>query len=364
MAAIPAIQVAAATASVPAASATPDANETAQFGDIFAREMNRPTTPAQGEGAAGEESAAVADAGEPAAVPVDPLLLSLQMALAQATQQAVPAPSLQTASGVLPQTTSRAAGDFLPVEAGATALLSGPQAQENAGALSVEAGQATLPQVGKPLPETVVSAANPASFAALLQAKGEGDDGLLREEKPLPAPALVSIGTQHKPLVDSVPGREMAAHVVAEPVGNSRWGEVVAQRVSMMLGRQEQQLQMQLNPPHLGPMEVQLTMGKEQATIVFTSQQASVREALAAATPRLTALLADQGITLTNVQVASDSLNQHNQQQAAQQQASGGHRQRGARDAGLFDLAPADIGVVNLGEIRVPVARSGVSLYV
>lgn len=158
-------------------------------------------------------------------------------------------------------------------------------------------------------------------------------------------------------------GKTQARHVVHEPVGDTRWGEVVAQRVSMMLGKQEQQVEMQLTPPNLGPMEVRLTLGQEQASVVFASQHAAVREALATAVPRLTALLADQGIQLVNVQVASDSLQQQAQNPSSQQQSfSFSGNGQGARGESAFR---SDVSVSrNLSELALPVARSGVSLYV
>ncbi|WP_035061806.1 flagellar hook-length control protein FliK [Andreprevotia chitinilytica] len=158
----------------------------------------------------------------------------------------------------------------------------------------------------------------------------------------------------------------VASHTVQEPVGDNRWGDAVAQRVSLMLGRQEQQLEMQLNPPHLGPMEVKLSMAADQASVIFTSQHANVREALAAATPRLTSLLADQGITLTNVQVASDSLNQQAQQQANQfQQQSDSQRNGRAGFSGWGDDGkPVAVQISHLTDIKLPVARGGLNLYV
>lgn len=158
------------------------------------------------------------------------------------------------------------------------------------------------------------------------------------------------------------PTSTLPQRMIAEPVGNARWGDAVAQQVTIMLGRQEQQMDMQLNPPHLGPMEVRLTMGSEQASIVFTSQHAAVREALAAATPKLTALLADQGIQLVNVQVASDSLNQHAQEQARQQFASSDTRS-GGHDSYRSLIEGQEIPRTLTG-VSIPVARSGVSLYV
>ncbi|KAF0813054.1 hypothetical protein IGB42_02450 [Andreprevotia sp. IGB-42] len=159
------------------------------------------------------------------------------------------------------------------------------------------------------------------------------------------------------------------SHHVQETVGDSRWGDAVAQRVSLMLNKQEQHLEMQLNPPNLGPMEVKLTMAGDQASVTFTSQQASVREALAAATPKLTALLADQGITLANVQVASDSLNQQaqQQQQAGQfQQQSDAREQARQRVFGggdnLIDKTVMQTAVWT--DMKLPVARGGLNLYV
>ncbi|QLI80718.1 flagellar hook-length control protein FliK [Chitinibacter fontanus] len=160
----------------------------------------------------------------------------------------------------------------------------------------------------------------------------------------------------------------LPTHYIETPVQDARWGEAVAQRVSMMLGKQEQQIEMQLNPPNLGPMEVRLNIGSEQASVVFTSQHAAVREALAAATPKLTALLADQGIVLHNVQVASDSLQQQ-QQSAFQQQQQGGrfNSQQSASPTGgerLVANLPGIERTIQLNELRVPVGATRVSLFV
>jgi flagellar hook-length control protein FliK len=195
-------------------------------------------------------------------------------------------------------------------------------------------------------------------FAALLAVSKENT--LLLKTEAAPVVAL------HTPVADAKPA--VPTHTVAEPVGSSRWGDAVAQRVSMMLQDKHQQIDMQLNPPHLGPMEVRLTMSGEQASVVFSSQHASVREALAAATPRLTMLLADQGIQLSNVQVASDSLNQHAQQQAQQQASSQQmdqqHQSRSRQFAGNLTDNYSDGLPRVMTDVHLPVARSGLNLYV
>ncbi|GLS05247.1 hypothetical protein GCM10007860_23970 [Chitiniphilus shinanonensis] len=234
---------------------------------------------------------------------------------------------------------------------------------------AVAKGEATDPQ------QATETKADTATSQADLAATGKGlpqVEGLEAEE----APQDTAPETLARPLEAPTPttqrhGETQAAnavkpsHYVPEPVGSNRWGDAVAQRVAMMLGRQEQQIEMQLNPPHLGPMEVRLSLSAENASVVFASQHAGVREALAAATPRLTALLADQGIQLVDVKVASDSLNQQAQQQAfAQQQQSGNGRAPGDERVsydGVEGQAQVETQVLN--GVALQVARSGLSAY-
>lgn len=255
---------------------------------------------------------------------------------------ALPAPALPVSNP----------GSGLPAESSGESRL----ASVTASSLPVAASE-VMP-TGKELPQASAEVADAGGFADELLAKLSVADDVPVQSSPQSAPAAILTS---KP--ESVGQSVTVRHTVAETVGESRWGDAVAQRVSMMLGRQEQQLEMQLNPPHLGPMEVRLTMGGEQASVVFTSQNAAVREALSAATPRLTALLADQGIQLVNVQVASDSLNQQAQEQARQQAAFGNQSESRQRMTGQF--ASENIGEQRvLTGVNIPVARSGVSLYV
>lgn len=249
----------------------------------------------------------------------------------------------------------------VPVSNPASGLSAGLPGEARLG--SVEA--ASLPiaantgmPTGKDLPQVSAEVADAGGFADELLGKLNVADDL-----PAQLPLSSASAAVLAPKPDNVGQGAMVKHAVAEPVGDSRWGDAVAQRVSLMMGRKEQQLEMQLNPPHLGPMEVRVTMGGEQASVIFTSQSASVREALAAATPRLTALLADQGIHLTNVQVASDSLNQQAQEQARQQAAFGNNGESRQRVVNPFGLEGAVEQRV-LSGVNIPVARSGVSLYV
>ncbi len=85
---------------------------------------------------------------------------------------------------------------------------------------------------------------------------------------------------------------------VETPVADGRWGAVVAQRVSMAIQQGIQHAQIQLNPAHLGPIDVQIQLHEEGAAVTMLSAQAPVRDLLEGATQRLRELLDQQGIAL------------------------------------------------------------------
>ncbi len=106
-------------------------------------------------------------------------------------------------------------------------------------------------------------------------------------------------------------------------VGAPGWNGELAQKVVWMATQQHHVAELRLNPPHLGPVEVTLTVGNDQgaqqASIQFASPHLATREALESALPRLREMMADSGIALGNVTVSADSF---------QQQAEAGRQDR------------------------------------
>jgi flagellar hook-length control protein FliK len=84
------------------------------------------------------------------------------------------------------------------------------------------------------------------------------------------------------------------------------WGKSLTQRVSLMVGQKLQSAEIQLNPRNLGPMEVQLSIQQDQASVIFSSQHAVVREAIESALPKLREMLEEMGIQLDNVDVRQE----------------------------------------------------------
>mgnify|MGYP001813734271 CR=1 FL=1 len=113
-------------------------------------------------------------------------------------------------------------------------------------------------------------------------------------------------------------GVKPASARVPVPVGQPGWGRAVGEQVVWFVSRNINAANLRLNPQHLGPLEMQVSLEGTQANVTFTSQHAVVREALESALPRLREMLADNGLSLANVNVS-----QHNSPEQRGQGAFG-----------------------------------------
>lgn len=143
---------------------------------------------------------------------------------------------------------------------------------------------------------------------------------------------------------------------VSVPVGNNGWSEAIADKVMWFSSNKITSAEIHLNPPDLGPLQVRVNTQSDQASVVFTSHHAAVRDALDQALPRLRDMMGSQGVQL-DVSVGG---------QGAQQQQFGrdnsGERAASAA-GGLFNEnpvePPAAVTPVNSGRLL----RSGVDAY-
>jgi len=182
-----------------------------------------------------------------------------------------------------------------------------------------------LPREGeKSLPSTANLAAQAAAFgekgaAEAVAADAHSFDAVLKEAQLLANPhAPVRSPQAATPAPASTP--------VSTPVGAPGWGNEVGDKVVWMVGRQETRAELVLNPPQLGRIEVSLTMNGDQADATFISANASVREALENAMPRLREVLQGAGISLGQTQVGAESFQQAAQQQTGDNSGSGNGR--------------------------------------
>ena len=146
-------------------------------------------------------------------------------------------------------------------------------------------------------------------------------------------------------VAELVPPRmaRVASEPVSIPVGERGWERAFGERVVWLVGQQIQAAEVRLNPPHLGPVEVRLSLTGQDASVSFTVSHGATRDAIEQAIPRLRELFAEHQLQVVNVDVG---------QRDAASQASQGDRWSGAGRPSAGSEAAA-------GEMQAePAARS------
>jgi len=87
------------------------------------------------------------------------------------------------------------------------------------------------------------------------------------------------------------------------PMGEPGWSKGLGERILWMVGQSIQSASIQINPRHLGPVDIQLNLQQDQASVSFSSPHAVVRDVLEAAIPRLREMFSDSSLQLVNVDV-------------------------------------------------------------
>ncbi|WP_455209593.1 flagellar hook-length control protein FliK [Kaarinaea lacus] len=99
---------------------------------------------------------------------------------------------------------------------------------------------------------------------------------------------------------------------MSSTLGHKNWSNEVGQRVLWMVNTELQQAQLQLNPKHLGPIEIKISISADQQVNVnFLAHSATVKEALDQALPRLREVFDQSGLHLNDVNVQQESHKQH-----------------------------------------------------
>jgi flagellar hook-length control protein FliK len=94
---------------------------------------------------------------------------------------------------------------------------------------------------------------------------------------------------------------------MSTPFGRPDWSDDFGERVVWMTGKGIQSAELQLNPQHLGPVEVRINLSQDQASVQFVAHHAAVRDAIEAAIPKLREMLGAQQLNLADVSVAQQS---------------------------------------------------------
>lgn len=169
-----------------------------------------------------------------------------------------------------------------------------------------------------------------------------------------PGQASASMAGVAVGMAGDVAGRPTAASVhlsVEAPLRSPMFPQALGERVIWLSSRQGQVAEIALNPPHLGPLEVKLSLAGGEAGAQFFSPHPQVREAIEAALPKLREMMTEAGVSLGQTQVRDEAFPRqeapaHNEARQGSSQVEGD--EQGA--AGIARAGPvrAGLGLVDL----------------
>lgn len=355
-------QVAACSAAEAAASAQDTA--ATGFATVLASQVGLLKKGSAGDAKAIDELLAglagqVADQNAGSAVLASPMDTSLIQAwIAQTLSQAQP----QSKPQLTPQIPALASPDGAAVQPALVADARGRSAPGQAA--SVQAAELTsipdMPaQPGVPAAKDIVLPAPgaPAQFAATLGAAAESAIAKpVAEAEPVAAPDLPLPGSENitqaaaRPAHAAQESQQTPGARIESAVGSRQWTEDVGQRIVWAAGRGESRAELVLHPPHLGRIEVAITVSSNgDSTALFVSANPQVRDALEQSLPRLREIMAEAGIALGQASVQSDSAPRDDREQQNGPAAGGRMRADGT------DLALAEPGAARQGNRMVDI---------
>jgi flagellar hook-length control protein FliK len=200
-----------------------------------------------------------------------------------------PAPALGDTSARLQRPTEAVAGSAKAAREGLPLAIAGdevPTPATPAGPKLQALPEAQPPSVKPPLPEDAADATAQA-LQPTAHSAAPPEAAAVRDPRAV-APSAQAID-------------------VAARIGTPAFADELGNRVVWMAGRGQQAAEFRIDPPHLGPVEVRLSLSNDQASLVLVSPHASVRDALQATLPRLQDTLAAAGINLGSVHVGAHS---------------------------------------------------------
>jgi len=106
--------------------------------------------------------------------------------------------------------------------------------------------------------------------------------------------------------VDSVNLVELKA-----PVSSPDWGPALNQRVTWMVANSLQNASITVNPPNLGPLEINIQTDQNKTNVQFIVSSSEVRQAIQDAIPALSKMLENSGLQLGQADINSRSHNQN-----------------------------------------------------
>jgi flagellar hook-length control protein FliK len=136
------------------------------------------------------------------------------------------------------------------------------------------------------------------------QSPGGSGDSLLLDTSGNAAAGAAQLSVNTAAVGDATPTPTLK---VAPGVDTPEFGQGLADRVSWMVGNNLNGAKLQVNPPQLGPIEVQIAVQGNHAQVWLTSHSAVTRDALESSAPKLREMLGAQGFGQVSVDISQRS---------------------------------------------------------
>ncbi|MCQ1058308.1 flagellar hook-length control protein FliK [Photobacterium sp. ZSDE20] len=144
-------------------------------------------------------------------------------------------------------------------------------------------------------------------------------------------------------------------------------GEQLADKVQVMMSKNLKHVDIRLDPPELGKLQIKLSMNNDQASVQITVANQQSRDLVEQAMPRLRELLQQQGLQLAQSTVQQDSSRQFaggSQQQAnGQPGSSPQHGSQGSGQADPHGLAQGTAAHSHSADLWMTAPKDGVDYY-
>jgi flagellar hook-length control protein FliK len=334
----------------PAAPAQPGAPSAGGDDSAFARELARAkpdeggeTPPADGASPRAAKGAEAKPRARTAATDGKPA--------AKETPEAHAVQEIAAATDAAPKTAADdvpADPSALPLPAMLAALMNPAQARPQAAAPGDGEAAAAAAAVGtekrtakaadatQPGPEAKAAAADTLPAFALPQAAAPA------------APSANAAGATGAPT-------DVREARVPAPLGSPEFAPALGAQVSLLVKDGIQEARLQINPPEMGPITVQIQIDGSNAQVTMAAEQAPTRDALEQALPALAGALRDEGLTLTGGGVF--------EQQPRRPRDDGGEGGgRGAQQGGVDGGSEAETLAARAAP-RAAALRGGVDVY-
>ncbi|EPF9309721.1 flagellar hook-length control protein FliK [Vibrio vulnificus] len=209
---------------------------------------------------------------------------------------------------------------------------------------------AASPEVAKSQVQSMQAALAAAGLASV---KGSSKQTSTETQGDQPTTSLYSAQT--------VTGQTRAENVAAQqppmPLTRELANEQVAEKVQMMMSKNLKQLDIRLDPPELGRMQIRMTMNNDIANVHFTVTNPQARDIIEQTLPRLREMLAQQGMQLADSSVQQQASGQQQRQYSADGQGNGQQSSRFA--SSNEENLEADVKL----DLNVTSKRDGISFY-